>query len=98
DVGAATRQVVDRGDGLGQDRGVPVARAVDQRATAHAGRVARQRRVEGDGLEVRVALEVGGVEVVPDRDPVEPEVLDAGPERAQLVDGRVLRAGGDAEA
>ena len=93
EVGPPAGQVVDRGDGVGQHGGVPVAGAVDERPDPHPGGVAGEGGVAGDGLVALVAVEVGGVEVVPDRDPVEPVVLDAGPEVAELVDRGVLQAG-----
>ena len=58
-----------------------------------------QRGVTRDRLEaVGIAGAVGGVEVVPDRDPVEVELLDPSPQQLQLVDRRVLQPGVNAEA
>src|SRR5262245_8372957 len=47
---------------------------------------------------MRVAARVSRVEVIPNRDPVEVECLDARPQFAQLGDRRVLQTGMDSEA
>src|SRR3954469_6317408 len=69
-----------------------VPRAVDERPTPHARGLAGERGMTGNRFEALVAVEVRGIEVVPDRDPVEAELLDAMPQRAQLVDGGVLES------
>ena len=82
-------EVVDGGDRFRQHCGVPVAGAVHQAAAPDGRGRHRERGVGGQPLEALVPRlgvgHVGGVEVVPDRDPREPELLDAGPQRPDLV-------------
>ena len=76
-----------------------VTGAVHEAAAADPARARRERGVAHDRFEARrVAGVVGRVEVVPDRDPVEAELLDALPQRHQLGEGRVLQAGVHTEA
>src|SRR4029450_1114366 len=77
---------------------MPVAGRVDEAPAPDAFGLERERGVGGDRLEAhRAACRVGGVEVVPDRDPVEAVSFDAPPEPAQLIGRRVLEPGVDAE-
>ena len=98
-LGAATREVVDGRDRLGQHRRVPVADRVDERTATHARRRQRQCGVHGDALEAIgvVGLPGRAVEVVPDRDPVEAERFDVAVQREQLVGCRLLQADVHAE-
>ena len=75
---------VDRRDRLGQDRRVAVADRVHERTALHPLGLAGQRGVHRHGLQAGgvVGRAGGAVEVVPDRDPVEPERLDPLPEQA----------------
>ena len=96
---AAVGDLVECGHRVREHRGMAVPRGVDERAAHHRGGRRRERRVGRDRLEtVRVAGRVGRVEVVPDRDPLEAELLDARPELAQLRDARVLQAGVHSES
>ena len=83
----ARGELVECGHRVREHRGVAVPGAVDEAAAPHAVRVRRERGVAHERFEARrVAGVVGRVEVVPDRDPVEAELLDALPERAQLAE------------
>ena len=86
---------VDGRDRLGQHGRVAVADGVHQRAALDPFGLAGQRGVHGHGLQAGgvVGLAGGAVEVVPDRDPVEAEGLDALPQQPQLVGGGVLQPG-----
>ena len=55
EVGPAAAQVVDRGDGVGEHGGVPVAGAVHQRAAPDPAGVARRARCGRRRLVARVA-------------------------------------------
>ena len=91
---APVRDLVERRHRVREHRGVPVAGGVHERSARHAFGRGRERGVRGDRFEtVRVAAGVGRVEVVPDRDPVEAELLDAAPQLLQLGDRRVLQPG-----
>ena len=97
--GAAAGDQVDGRDGLGQHGRVAVADRVDERADLDPLGLAGQGGVHRHGLEAGGVVGLAGrpVEVVPDRDPVEAEGLDPLPQQPQLVGGRVLEAGMDAE-
>ena len=96
---ATVGDLVERRHRVREHRRVAVAGRVDERAAQHAFGRRRERGVRRDRLEaVRVAGGVGRVEVVPDRDPVEAELLDAAPQSLQLGDGRVLQTGVHSEA
>ena len=98
--GAAARDEVDGGDRFGEDGRVAVADGVHQGTALHPVRLAGERGVHGDSFQAGgvVGVARGAVEVVPDRDPVESEGLDPFPQQTQLVRGRVLQAGVDAES
>ena len=98
EIGPAARELVDGADGVGEDRRVAVADGVHEGAASHRAGVAGQRGVRGHGLQaLGVVAGVGGVEVVPDRDPAEAEVLDPPPKGAQRRRVGELQAGVDPE-
>src|SRR5262249_26430347 len=83
---------------VGQDRWMPEAGAVHQRADPYSCGPHCQGRVTGDGLEtITVGRNLGRIEVVPDADPIEAELFRAVPQVEQLADGAVLRARVNAE-
>ena len=81
-------------------RRLPVAHRVHEAPHLHPGGVQGQGGVHGDRLQALgiVGVAGGAVEVVPHRDPVEPELLDPPPRRAQLVGLGVLQTDVDTEA
>ena len=89
--------MVDGADGVGQHGRVAVGGAVDERP--HPDPLGRhgQGRVGRDRLVAVVPDVVRGVEVVPDRDPVEAEALDLAPQVDELLRGGVLETGVDPE-
>ena len=97
---AAVRDLVERRHRVGEHRGVAVAGGVHERAARDVrSSTSRARRATViASRQCGSPVRVGGVEVVPDRDPVEAERLDARPELAQLGDARVLQAGVHSEA
>src|SRR5215831_348042 len=85
-VDAPVRQVVDRGERLGEQRGVAIHHAVHATAQADALGVHRGRRQRGDGL---VAIHVAAarrrlLEVVGHREPVEAPGVGELPQLAHL--------------
>src|SRR5262249_32249297 len=98
-VDAAVREVVDGGEGLGEERGVAVDDAVDAAAEADARRVHGRGGQRGDGL---VAVHVAAarwrlLEVIGDREPVEALRVGELPELAHLADGPAHVTDVDAE-
>ena len=88
---AAVADVVDRAGHVGEQVRVPVRVARDERAETRVARFGGQRREQRVGLEVlgvRVAVE--GIEVVPDPDAVDTELVGGAPRRAHRVDRRGL--------
>jgi len=75
-----------------------VSRRIHERPAGDALGRRGERGVRRDRFEtVRIAAGVGRVEVVPDRDPVEAELLDPPPQRLQVVDRGVLQSRMDTE-
>src|SRR5262249_6721825 len=94
----AAGKVVNGHGRVGQDRWMPEAGAVHQRADPYSCGPHCQGRVTGDGLEtITVGRNLGRIEVVPDADPIEAELFRAVPQVEQLADGAVLRARVNAE-
>ncbi len=89
---ATARDVVDGARHVGEEIRVAIRVAADERAELHALGHLRERGEQRPALEVRtVGIAVQRVEVVPDVDAVDAEILGAQPRLAQLGEARLLR-------
>ena len=89
---ATARDVVDGARHVGEQVRIAVRVAADERAELHALRHLRERGEQRPALEVRaVGVAVQRVEVIPDVDAVDAEILGAQPRLPQLGEARLLR-------
>jgi hypothetical protein len=95
----AVADVIDCGESLGQHRGMAVTDAKHQAADQHAAGVHRHQRKGRDRFEARAAAVNGGslIEVIPDRQPVEPGPVDKPPHAPQFLQRAILLSGVDTE-
>ena len=82
-IGATSTDVVDGRDHLGENRRMPVSHGIHERTHAHLLGGGGQCGVHGHRFVTRgiVGLAGGSVEVIPNGNPVEPQLLDSLPER-----------------
>ena len=96
---ATAGDVVDRARHVGEQIRVAVGVAADERAELHALGHLRERGEQRPALEVRpVGIAVQRVEVIPDVDAVDAEILGAEPCLAELREAPLLRVERGADA